>query len=329
MKSLRKVGISGTGRYLPERVMTNHDLEKIVDTSHEWIVSRTGMVERRVAAPDEATSDLCTHAARQALEASGVAKEDIGLVILATVTPDHSVPCTAAMVQDRLGLPNAGAFDLEAACTGFLKSLSCAYGLIASGQIDHALIVGGETMTRILDYEDRGSCILFGDGAGAAVISADAPRGEILGVALGADGSGGHTMIVPAGGSRRPADLASVQERLHYLQIKGNEVFKFAVSTFRKLVADQLERHRIEANQIELVIPHQVNLRIIESALKKVDIPMERVFMNLHKYGNTSGASVGIALDEAVREGRMPEDGLVSMVAFGAGLTWASALLRW
>ena len=329
MKTLRRVGIHGTGSYLPEKILTNHDLEKLVDTTHDWIFSRTGMAERRIAAPDQATSDLCIEASRRAIEASGVPLDEIGLVIVASVTPDYSVPCTAGRVQNALGLKNAGAFDLEAACSGFVTALSVGSSMVASGAIDHVLVIGGECMSRILDYEDRSSCILFGDGAGACLLGVDAPHGEILGTFLGADGSGGHTMVVPASGSRRPPDNAALEERLQYLHLKGNEVFKFAVSTFRDLVVRQLKEHEIEASDIGLIIPHQVNRRIIESALKKIDIDMDRVFMNLEKYGNTSGASVGIALDEAVRGGLMPGGGYTSLLAFGAGLTWASALIRW
>jgi len=232
-------------------------------------------------------------------------------------------------VAHRLGLGNAGAFDLEAACSGFVTSLSVAQAMISSGAVDKVLVVGAECMSRILDYEDRTSCILFGDGAGAAVLGADAPGGRILSTFLGADGSGGPTMQVWAGGSRRPADAEVLAEKLHLLHIRGNEVFKFAVAKFRELIERQMREVGFGGDDLGLVIPHQVNYRIIESALKKLDVGMDKVFMNLEKYGNTSAASVGIALDEARREGRIPEGRYVSLLAFGAGLTWASALLRW
>lgn len=325
----RRVGILGTGSYVPERVMTNHDLEKIVDTSDEWIYSRTGMRERRVAAPEESTSDLCTHAARRALEAAKVDPSEIDLIILATVTPDHLVPASACIVQDNLGLTRAGAFDLEAACSGFVSGLNIGSAMIACGAMEKVLIVGGECMSRILDYEDRTSCILFGDGAGAAVIGADAPNGEMLHTFMGSDGSGGHTMRVYGGAARRPLDQTVLDERMHYLRIKGNEVFKFAVSKFRELLQEQMESVGFGPDEIGLVVPHQVNLRIIDSALKKLNVPSDKIFMNLEKYGNTSAASVGIALDEAVREDRIPKGKYLSLIAFGAGLTWSSALLRW
>lgn len=326
---VRPAGILGTGHYVPEKVLSNTDLEKMVETSDEWIYSRTGMRERRIAAPEQATSDLCIEAGRRALENAGVSPEEIGLVIVATVTPDHLVPATAAITQHALGCVNAGAFDLEAACSGFVSGLSVAQAMVGNGTIDKALVIGGECMSRILDYEDRTSCILFGDGAGAAVVAADAPNGQILQSFLGADGSGAHTMRVMAGGSRRPCDHAAVQERMQYLEIKGNEVFKFAVSTFRSLLERQMRNFDFGPDDLGLVVPHQVNYRIIESALKKLDVPEEKIFMNLEKYGNTSGASVGIALDEAIREGRPKEGKYLSLIAFGAGLTWASALLRW
>lgn len=329
MKALRRVGILGTGHYVPERVLSNADLEKIVDTSDEWIFSRTGMRERRVAAPDQATSDLCAEAGRRALEDAGVSASEIDLVIVATVTPDYLVPATSCMVQVKLGLKNAGAFDLEAACSGFVSALAIASSMIAAGRINRALIIGGETMSRIINYEDRTSCILFGDGAGAAVLSADAPRGEILGSFMGSDGSGGDTMIVPAGGSRRPVDALALEQLAHKLVIRGNEVFKFAVSKFRELMERQMREFGFGVDEIGLVVPHQVNYRIIESALKKLEVPESKIFVNLEKYGNTSAASVGIALDEARRSGRIIEGKYLSLIAFGAGLTWASALLRW
>lgn len=329
MNALRKVGILGTGRYLPERVLSNHDLEKMVETSDEWIFTRTGMRERRIAADDQATSDLCIEAGKRALEDAGVSPEEIDLVIVATITPDHLVPSTAAIVQHGIGCRNAGAFDLAAACSGFVKSLGSAYGLISSGVMNKVLIIGAESMSRILDYTDRTSCILFGDGAGAAVIGADASQGEILHVSMGADGSGAPLMRVFAGGSRRPVDQEALDQRLHKLKMRGNETFKFAVSAFRSLVERQMEACDFGPDELGVVIPHQVNYRIIETALKKLEVPEERIFMNLEKYGNTSGASVGIALDEARREGRIPKGKYCSLIAFGAGLTWGSALLRW
>jgi len=325
----RPVGILGTGRYLPDRVLSNADLEKIVDTSDEWIYTRTGMRERRIAAPDQATSDLCIEAGRLALEDAGVGPEEIGLVVVATVTPDHLVPSTACLIQHALGCVNAGGFDVEAACSGFVTCLTAAQAMIANGTVDKALVIGGECMSRIVDYEDRTSCILFGDGAGAAVLGVDAPRGRLLGSVLGADGSGAGTMRVHAGGSRHPTDQISLDEGMHFLRIRGNEVFKFAVSKFRGLLERQMREYEFSLDDLGLVVPHQVNYRIIETALKKLEVPEDRIFMNLEKYGNTAGASVGIALDEAIKEGRMVEGKYVSLIAFGAGLAWASVLMRW
>jgi 3-oxoacyl-[acyl-carrier-protein] synthase-3 len=327
--TVRTAGILGTGHYVPEKVLSNQDLENIVDTTDEWIYSRTGMRERRIAAPEQATSDLCIQSGRRAIEDSGLQPDQIDLIIVATVTPDHLVPATAPIVQHALGCKNAGAFDVEAACSGFVTGLSLAQALIGNGTVDSVLVIGGECMSRILDYEDRASCILFGDGSGAAVVSTSATRGHILQSFIGADGSGAHTMCVMAGGSRRPTDIAAVQEKMNLLTIKGNDVFKFAVSTFRRLLEQQMHDFDFGPDGLGLVVPHQVNYRIIESALKKLDIPEEKIFMNLEKYGNTSGASVGIALDEAIRENRPQEGKYLSLIAFGAGLTWASALLRW
>jgi 3-oxoacyl-[acyl-carrier-protein] synthase-3 len=331
MKALskRRVGVLGAGHYVPDRVLSNLDLEKMVDTSDEWIYTRTGMRERRIAAPEQATSDLCIEAGRRALASAGVDPLDIGIVIVATVTPDHCVPATACIVQAALGCKNAGAFDVEAACSGFVASMNIASALIANGMCQRALIIGGETMSRIVDYSDRTSCILFGDGAGAAVLGLDAPRGEYLGGQLGADGSGADTMRVFASGSRRQMDQQALDEGMHLLRMRGNEVFKFAVQTFRTLLENQLREFEFEPKDLGLVIPHQVNFRIIESALKKLAIPDDRIFMNLEKYGNTSAASVGIAFSEAYQQGRLTEGKLVSLIAFGAGLTWSSALLRW
>ncbi len=327
--NLRSVGILGTGSYVPERVLSNADLEKLVDTSDEWIFTRTGMRERRIAAPDQATSDLAIAAGRRAIEASGVDPKTITLIILATVTPDQPVPSAACFVQKALGLTNAACIDINAACPGFVTALSLGTGMVECGRAERALVIGAECMSRITDYEDRSSCILFGDGAGAVVLGADAPRGRVLTSFLCADGNGVETMYIRAGGSRKPASAATVDAREHKLRIKGNETYRFAVDKFRELVERQMREHSLTPDDFGLVIPHQVNYRIIESALRRIDIPEEKIFMNLEKYGNTSGASVGIALDEAHRAGRLVEGKYVSLLAFGAGLTWASVLLRW
>jgi 3-oxoacyl-[acyl-carrier-protein] synthase-3 len=326
---LRDVGILGTGAYVPDRVLSNADLEKLVDTSDEWIFTRTGMRERRIAAADQATSDLCIAAGRRALEDAKVAPGDVDLVIVATVTPDHLVPSTSCLVQRALGLVNAAAFDLNAACSGFVTALFNARWLVATGAFDRVLVIGAECMSRIVNYEDRTSCILFGDAAGAAVVAPFAGQGKILDGDLGADGTGAETMVVQAVGSRQPATVEGVQNKDHLLRMRGNEVFKFAVQKFRDLVREQLERTGFQPSDLALVIPHQVNFRIIESALKKLDINDDRIYINLDRYGNTSAGSVPLALDEARRLGRFKTGDLVSLVAFGAGLTWASALIRW
>lgn len=328
-QELHTVGIAGTGRYLPEKILSNKDLEKLVETTDEWIFSRTGMRERRMAADDEATSDLCLKASRPALEQAGMEPSELDFIIVATVTPDYRLPSTAAILGELLGAKNAGGFDLNNACTGFLTAFMAARGMIASGVIKNALVVGAEVLSSIVDYEDRGSCILFGDGAGAMVLKADHPRGEILYTTSGMDGSQWDAINIPSGGSRIPETLATVQEKLNKMGVKGNDVFKFAVSKFRELIADSLESNGYGCDDLNLVVPHQVNSRIIESALKKLDIEMDRVYMNLEHYGNTSAASVPIAFDEVHRAGRLNEGDLISLVAFGAGLAWGSALVRW
>jgi 3-oxoacyl-[acyl-carrier-protein] synthase-3 len=327
--NLREVGILGTGSFVPDRVLSNADLEKLVDTSDEWIFSRTGMRERRIVAPDQATSDLCIGAGRRALEDAKTAPADIDMIIVATVTPDYNVPSTSCLVQKALGAANSAAFDLNAACSGFVTGLFTARSLVASGARKRVLVIGAECMSRIVDYEDRTSCILFGDAAGAAVVGPFAGQGLILDGDIGADGTGAETMMVPQSGSRQTATVESVQRRDHLLKMRGNEVFKFAVQKFRDLVREQLERTGYKPSDLALVIPHQVNARIIDSALKKLDIDDGRIYINLERFGNTSAGSVPLALDEARRLGRFKSGDLVSLVAFGAGLTWASALVRW
>lgn len=329
MKAIHSVGIAGTGHYVPERVITNHDLEKMVDTSDEWIYTRTGMRARRIAAPEEACSDLCLKAAKSALEAAQMAPEELQMIIVGTVTGDYPLPNTACLVQTRLGAVNAGGFDIANGCSGFLTAFMTAYGLIASGVVKNCLVIGAETLSRILDYTDRGSCILFGDGAGAMILKADHPTGIILDTFAGSDGSQWEAIHIPGGGSRAPHTPESVAAKHHFMRLKGNEVFKFAVQKFRDLIAESVNRIGYSVRDVSLVVPHQVNIRIIEAALKKLDIDMSRVYVNLDKYGNTSAASVPIAFDEALRDGRVAKGDLISFVAFGAGLSWGSALVRW
>jgi len=323
--------IQGTGAYVPRRVLTNADLEKMVDTSDDWITQRTGIRERRIAADEEATSDLALEAARQALGRCGVHAEDLDAVIVSTLTPDTMTPATAAYVQNGLGAVKACAFDLNAACTGFVYGVTVGSSLIASGVYGTVLIIGAETLSRVIDFTDRNTCILFGDGAGAAVL-ARAPEGSpsrIIDHYLRSDGGGGDLIVIPAGGSRSPARARTVEERLHFLKMQGREVFKFATRSMIELLETALQRNGLAVEDLDIVIPHQVNYRVIEAALRKVPVPEERIYLNLDRYGNTSAASVPIALDEAVSAGRVKRGDLVLLVAFGAGLTWGYNLLRW
>ena len=328
-RQLRSVYISGTGSYLPEKLLTNADFEKLVDTNDEWIVQRTGMRERRVAAEDQATSDLAFEAAKKAIESAGLKPTDIDQIIVATVTPDHAFPSTACLVQHKLGCRAIQCFDLSAACSGFLYGLAVARTAIAACTMEHVLVIGAEVLTRFTNYKDRGSCILFGDGAGAAVLSPSHNGCGIIDTHMAADGEFGNVLILPAGGSRIPPSHEALERGEHYMRIDGKSVFKLAVSHIVELVDESLERCGLTRDNIDLIIPHQMNARIIESAAKRLEIPMEKIYMNLARYGNTSAATIPIAIDEAIREGRVKPGMLVVLVAFGGGLTWSSALIRW
>ena len=319
----------GTGMYVPERVMTNEDFTRIVDTNDEWIVQRTGMKERRLAEHDQATSDLAIAASRAALADAGVAPEEVDLVVCATITADNTLPATACWIQDRLGCKHAGAFDLTAACSGHIYALAQARAAILAGQARTVLITSAEILSSITDYTDRSTCVLFGDGAGAAVLQAcDQPDTGVLYTTLYADGSGGELMILPAGGSRRPPSHETIDRRLHYMQIRGREVFRFAVEKMEELIDECLKACGLTAPQVRLVIPHQVNKRIIDAATGRMGFPPEKVFMNIDKYGNTGGASVAIAHDEARRQGILGAGDVAILIAFGGGLTWAGAVIR-
>jgi 3-oxoacyl-[acyl-carrier-protein] synthase-3 len=323
--------ISGTGAYLPEKRLTNFDLEKMVDTSHEWIVQRTGIRERRIADPSQSTSDLALQASLIALQQAELKAQDLEAIILCSVTPDTYMPAGSVYLQRALGLTRTAAFDLSAACTGFIYGVAVGSALVRSSDYRHVLVVGAETLSRVVDFTDRNTCILFGDGAGAAVISR-APDGNgsrIVDSYLCADGNGASLIEMPGGGSRMPATHETVEAKQHYLRMQGKEVFKFATKSMVELVETALERNHLTANDIHLVIPHQVNYRIIEAALRKIQIPEERMFLNLERYGNTSAASVPIAFHEAVSQGRVRRGDLVLLVAFGAGLTWGYNLIRW
>lgn len=329
MTSRLRVGIAGTGSYMPERVVPNSYFEKIVDTSDEWIVQRTGIRERRFAAPEQATSDMALEAARRALESSGTRPEDLDLVVLGTLTPDHLLPASATLVQHGLGAKNAGAFDCNAACSGFMTALSTGEAFVAAGRAKRVLAIGAESLSRFVDFKDRSSCILFGDGAGAVVLAPwdECRQGEVLRSKLGADGSGYEFIHMLAGGSRRPPTHETVDAGDHYIRVRGREVFRFAVTKMSELIAEMVEGHPYE--ELCLVVPHQVNQRIIESALERLGWSDEKVMVNIQRYGNTSAATVPVALDEARRSGRLVAGKLVVLVAFGAGLTWGGTLIRW
>ncbi|MCA8977244.1 MAG: ketoacyl-ACP synthase III [Planctomycetes bacterium] len=329
MSSLIPVGVAGLGKYVPDKRLSNHDLEKMVDTSDEWIVQRTGISERRVAAPEQVTSTMALLAAQQALDDAGMKAEELDLVICATVTGDQPFPATSCRIGFDLGAVNAGGFDLSAACSGFVFGSQSATSMIASGQFRNVLVVGAEVLTRILDYRDRNTCVLFGDGAGAAVYTPleRAGRGEFLGGSIGMEGGAEDVLAQPGGGSRHPATTASLEAGLHFMKMGGTKVYKFAVRIFAKLVQDVVERYGID--DIGVIIPHQVNQRIIEAAMDNIGMPMDKVFINIDRYGNTSAASVPIALREAYDAGRLEKGKLVVMPAFGAGMAWGHVLLRW
>jgi 3-oxoacyl-[acyl-carrier-protein] synthase-3 len=319
----------GTGMYVPERVMTNEDFARIVNTNDEWIVQRTGMRERRLAEHDQATSDLAIAASRAALADAGVTPDQVDLVICATITADNTLPSTACWIQDRLGCKRAGAFDLTAACSGHIYALAQARAAILSGQARTVLVTSAEILSSITDYTDRSTCVLFGDGAGAAVIQAsDQPNTGLLYTTTYADGAGGALMLLPAGGSRRPPSHETVDQRLHYMQIRGREVFRFAVEKMEELIDECLKVCGLTPADVRLVIPHQVNKRIIDAATGRMGFPPEKVFVNIHKYGNTGGASVAIAHDEARRQGALGPGDVAILIAFGGGLTWAGAVVR-
>jgi 3-oxoacyl-[acyl-carrier-protein] synthase-3 len=318
------VSITGLGCYVPDRVLTNAELSELVDTSDEWIMTRTGIRERRIAAPEQALSDLALPACRRALERAGVAAADLDLIVVATVTPDMMFPSTAALLADTLGAPDAAAYDLSAGCTGFMYALAQAYGMIAGGLSERALVVGGDVLSRILDWSDRSTLVLFGDGAGAVVLQR-VDRGGFLGFELGADGGGGIHLSLPGSGSR----LAEAAVENGYVQMNGREVFKFATRVLVSSAEALLERCGVSIDDVDVYVPHQANVRIIEYAAKKLGVPSERLVVNVDRYGNTSSGSIPLALADAQEDGRLAEGKLVLMTGMGAGLTWGSALMHW
>jgi 3-oxoacyl-[acyl-carrier-protein] synthase-3 len=324
----RRVGITGIGSYVPERVLTNADLERMVETSDEWITERTGIKERRIAADDQAASDLALPAARAALEQAGIEAGDLDLVIVATSTPDMFFPTTATIVGNELGAGNAAAYDLLAACTGFIYGLSQAYGQISAGLSRRALVVGTEALSKIVDWSDRSTCILFGDGAGAAVVEA-VPEGGFIGFELGADGAGGDDLYIRGGGSRAPTTADTVAQDLHSIRMRGQEVYRFATRIMVTSAATLLDECGATVDDVDLYVPHQANKRIIDHAAKNLALDREKVFLNIERYGNTSAASIPICLADADGAGQLEPGTRVLMSAVGGGFTWGSAYLTW
>ncbi|MBP2658667.1 MAG: fabH, partial [Firmicutes bacterium] len=325
----RYVGILGIGSYVPEQIVTNFELEKKMDTSDKWIVERTGISERRVIKKGQATSDLATKAAEKALQDAGVTAEELDLIIVGTVTPDMVFPSVACLVQQNIKAINAAAFDLTAVCSGFIYGVATGSSFIKTGTYKKVLVIGAESLSTITNWTDRNTAILFGDGAGAVVLGEVDPGYGILGMDLGAEGNGGHLLMVPAGGSRTPTTKETIEQGLHFIHMDGNEVFKFAIKIMGETVKKALENAKLLAKDITYLVPHQANLRIIQSAAKRLGIPLERVIINVDKYGNTSAASIPIALDEGVKSGRIKQGDIIAIVGFGGGLTWGSGIIRW
>jgi 3-oxoacyl-[acyl-carrier-protein] synthase-3 len=325
----RKIKIVGTGFYAPDRVLTNADLEKLVDTSDEWIITRTGIKERRMAADDQATSDLAVEAGKRALKNAGLKIKDIDLILVATSTPDTVFPSTACWVQKGLGADHIPGFDVSAGCTGFIYGMIIAEGLILSGTNKRILLIGGETLTRVTNWKDRGTCVLFGDAAGAVVLEESKDESGMLSSYWKADGYLGDLLSQPGGGSRIPVTHDSIDADLHYLQMKGNEVFKHAVKRMGEAAVEALDRAGLSREDVDYLIPHQANIRIINATGDRLKLPREKVFVNIHKYGNTSVATIPIGLHELYEEGKLKEGTIIVMDAFGAGFTWGALVYRW
>lgn len=321
--------ITGTGHYLPEKILTNQDLEKMVDTSDEWITARTGIKERRIAKENQSTSDLATKAARKALESARVSPEEIDLILVATATPDMLFPSVSCLVQDRIGAVNAIAFDIEAACTGFIYALTIAQQFILTNFYSKVLVIGADTLSKITDYTDRNTCVLFGDGAGAVVLEKGEEGKGILSSHLGADGKGGKLLELPAGGTLHPASKETIEKRMHYIKMDGKEVFKFATRNMVSSAKEALQKANMNIDHIDYLIPHQANIRIIKSTAKRLKMTPEKIYTNIEKYGNTSSASIAIALDEAVRGQMIKTNDIIVLVGFGGGLTWGAMVIKW
>lgn len=329
MKKIRAVGIKGIGHYVPDKILTNFDLEKMVDTSDEWITLRTGIKQRRISESHDATSDIAYRAAVIALKDAGLPPEKLDHIILATASPDMFFPSTACLVQNKLGANHAGAFDLSAGCSGFIYSLVVASQMIATGIYEHVLVIGAETLSKFTDWTDRNTCVVFGDGAGAVLLGPVEDGKGLIASAMGSDGSGGEMLKLPAGGSRMPASADTVKDRLHYIKMDGREVFKNAVRYMSEAVESVMAKCNMTTEDITFLIPHQANLRIIQSLGKRLKLREEQVYVNIENYGNTSSASIVIALSELIQKKKIKENDIITMTAFGAGYTWASAVIRW
>jgi 3-oxoacyl-[acyl-carrier-protein] synthase-3 len=329
MRQLRRATIIGTGMFVPEKRLTNQDLEKMIDTTDEWIITRTGIRERRIVEPHQKLTDLAIPAGAMALKNSGIPPEKIGAVILATFTPDRPISGSACLIQEKLGCKNAAAMDIEAACSGFVYSTTIGSQFVATGACDYVLVIGADVLSKVLDFTDRNSCVLFGDGAGAVVLGPAQGEEGIFDTLLGADGGGFDFISIPAGGTELPTSEETVKARQHFVKINGKEVFKFSTKIVGDMLEQVLTRNQLSLDDISLIIPHQANVRIIESAAKRFHCPLEKFFMNLDRYGNTVAATIPIGLHEALGEGRIKEGDRIFLVGFGGGLTWGTIALRW
>lgn len=329
MRQLRRATVLGTGIFLPEKRLTNADFEKMIDTTDEWILTRTGIRERRVVEPHQKLSDIAIPAAKMALQNSGIPPEKIGAIVLASFTNDRLISPTACLIQDKLGCKNAAAMDIETACSGFVYATTIGSNFVATGFCDYVLVIGADILSKVLDFTDRNSCVLFGDGAGAIVLGPAQKEEGIFDVLLGADGSGFEHISIPAGGTELPASAKTIEARQHFVKINGKEVFKFSTKIVGDMIETVLNRNSLKLDDVSLIIPHQANIRIIESAAKRFNCPMEKFYVNLDKYGNTVAGTIPICLHEALHEGRIKEGDLILFAGFGAGLTWGTIALRW
>lgn len=324
-----KASITGIGSYLPKKVLTNYALERMIDTSNDWIVKRTGIKERRIIENGLTTSDLGAKASLRAIKDAKVSPKNIDIIITSTITPDHFFPSTSCYIQRKIGATRASAFDILAACSGFIYAMAIGESFINSGTANTVLVVGAECLSKITDYSDRTTCVLFGDGAGAVILQKSRTRHEIISTNLAADGSQTDVLIMPGGGAKNPASIESVRKRMHFIQFKGREVFKLAINKLTNIIKETAKKNKLKLEDIDLIIPHQSNLRIIEATMEKLGLPIEKVFVNIDKYGNTSSASVPIALDEARKTKRLRKGSIVMLVAFGGGLTWGASIIKW